>query len=141
MKQKLDIMRYIANTVDITNELIKNIVKLFIFRYKRRNDKPASSGTQTSKSQDKHRGHLTDLHNDENMNTNSQPREMCETARSNDDDGKIRNITTPAHNGEASTSMILVDNPIYSSSTDKNDDIFMVDNELYASEITNNDSL
>ena len=37
--------------------------------------------------------------------------------------------------------MILVNNPIYSGSTDKNDDIFMVDNELYASEITNNDSL
>ena len=71
---KLDIMRYVANTVDITNELLKNIVKLFIFRHKRRKD-------------------LTDLHNDENMNANSQPREMCEAARSNHDDGKIRNIT------------------------------------------------
>ena len=118
---------------------IVRIIFLYIFRYKRRNDEAVNFNMQSNQSQDIRNNNLSDLHSEEEIDEDNQPKGIYMTARSDDD--IIRNITTPVHKeGEARNSMIMVDNKIYSSSTDKNDDISMVDNEIYASEIKNNDS-
>ena len=125
---------------------------MFIFRYKRRRDTPESSSTQSNKTQDTHKNHKRDAHNDENMGKYSQPREIkknmdkysqpreIKTAGRDDDikrNVRTKNITSVQE--EACNAMVMVDNPIYSSSTDKHDDILIVDNELYDSGFKNND--
>ena len=107
------------------------------FRYKRRKDEsvPVNSSSKNNKSQNSQNNQVTDLHNGGNIESGNQLKEL-HTAKS--EQNIIRNITTPVHKNKASNSLIMVDNQIYSSSTDTNNDISMVDNERYFS--VNNDS-
>ena len=74
-----------------------------------------------------------------NMDKYSQPREIKTAGRDDDIKRNVRTKNITPVQEEACNAMIMVDNPIYSSSTDKHDDILIVDNELYDSGFKNND--
>ena len=118
------------------------MLELFIFRRKRQKEETetVSSSSKNKKLQNTQNNQLTDLRNGGNIDKDNQIKELqtCTTTKSDED--AIKNITTNLHKDRASNSMIIVNNQLYSSFTDTNDDILMVDNEIYASEIKNNDS-
>ena len=76
------------------------------------------------------------MDNDENKE-DTQPDVIYMTARN--DEVIIRNISCPGQEEMVNNSIMMVDNEMYSSLNDTNDDTIMTDNELYASELKTND--
>ena len=59
------------------------------------------------------------------------------TARS--DEVIMRNISSPGQEEMVNNSIMMIDNELYSSLNDDNDDTIMIDNELYATQLKTND--